>query len=267
MPPSCCRDTPVSFALTPLRLVLCSYNLWNVERWPEREPALRGFLQRFTPDLLAVQELRAETRDCIDATLPAHARVHDDFPGWSRESNLWWHDGLLERAQHGAEEYGSHESTRRLFWVRLRRRDNGRTLLAATVHLTPDFPDDERGRAQALRLQQTRAIVEALDTIRGPDEPTWLLGDLNEAVQPGRLLHRAGLRSCFSALGLQPPPTFPAVPTAGKAPDDYRYNACYDWILARGPVRPLAAHSPHFFHGDIAPSDHWPVVAVYDWAS
>lgn len=253
--------------LIPLRLCLCSYNLWNVERWPEREPALRRFLDRFTPDILAVQELRAETRDCIDDNLSTHSRVHDDLPGWTGESNLWWHHGLFSEVEHGAEEYGSHESARRLFWVRLRRRDSGDTLVAATAHLSPDFPDDETGRAQALRLQQTGAIATALADIRGRDEPTWLLGDLNEAVQPGRLLHRAGFRSCFSALGLQPPPTFPALPTAGKAPEDFLYNACYDWVLARGPVRPLAAHSPHCFHGDVSPSDHWPIVAVYEWSA
>lgn len=251
--------------MIPLRLSLCSYNLWNVERWPEREPALRQFLQRFTPDILAVQELRRESRDCIDETLEGHARVHNEAPGWTCESNLWWNDTLFEHVEHGAEEYGSHETTRRLFWARLRRRDDDRTMVAATVHLTPDFPDDTSGRAQALRLQQTSSIIDSLAGIRGGDEPAWLMGDLNEAVQPGRLLHRAGFRSCFSALGLQPPPTFPALPTAGKAPEDFLYNACYDWILARGPVRPLAAHAPRCFHGDISPSDHWPVVTIYEW--
>lgn len=251
----------------PLRLSLCSFNLWNVERWPEREPVLRQFLQLFTPDLLAVQELRAETRDCVDGTLVRHQRVHDKLPGWTCESNLWWNGDLLEPVEHGAPEYGSHETTRRLFWVRLRRRDNGATLLAATVHLTPDFPDDETGRAQALRLKQTRAILEHLETLSAPDEPTWLLGDLNEAVQPGRLFHRAGFRSCFSALGLQPPPTFPAMPTAGKAPADFLYNACYDWILARGPARPITADSPHYFHNDLSPSDHWPIVSIYELES
>lgn len=247
-----------------LRFSLCTYNLWNVERWPTREAALRSFLERFRPDLLMVQELRAETRDCIDEVLAAHERVHDDLPGWTVESNLWWNRALFERVEHGAPEYGSHEPARRLFWTRLRRTDADATLLLATVHLTADSPGDESGHGQALRLQQTRTIIEILSELRRPNEPAWLAGDLNEAVQPGRLLHRAGFVSCFSALGLQPPPTFPAVPTAGKAPHDFLYNACYDWILTAGPARPLAAHSPHFFHGDVSPSDHWPVVAVYE---
>lgn len=246
------------------RYSLCTYNLWNVERWSARQPALRGFLRRFRPDLLAVQELRPETRDSIDEVLTEHARVHDELPGWSGESNLWWNNALFEPVEHGAPEYGSHEASRRLFWVRLRRTDADATLLLATVHLTADFPDDESGRGQALRLQQTRNIIDILAGLRGPNEPSWLTGDLNEAVQPGRLLHRAGFVSCFSALGLQPPPTFPAVPTAGKAPRDFLYNACYDWILAAGPVRPLAAHSPHYFEGDVSPSDHWPILAVYE---
>ena len=250
--------------MPPLRLSLCSYNLWNVERWPQREPALRGFLQRFGPDVLAVQELREPTRDCIDRTLAAHARVEDALPGWACESNVWWRGNLLDYVEHGAIDFGSHEPTRRLFWVRLRPRGATPSLLVATAHLTHDMPGEDTGRCQALRLRQTRAIIDALADLRRPDEATWLLGDLNEAVQPGRLLHQAGYTSCFAALGLQPPPTFPAIPTAGKAPADFLYNACYDWILAAGPVRPLAAHSPHFFHGDLAPSDHWPVLAVYE---
>ena len=250
--------------MRPLRLSLCSYNLWNVERWPQREPALREFLRRFSPDVLAVQELREVTRDCVDAALPDHDRVVDDLPGWSCEGNLWWRRGLLAYLEHGAAEFGSHEPARRLFWLRLRPADAPATLLLGTVHLTHDFPEEESGRCQALRLQQTRAVIEILEELRRPGEPTWLMGDFNEAAQPGRLLHQAGYRSCFAALGLQPPPTFPAVPTAGKAPADFVHNACYDWIMAAGPARPLAAHSPRFFHGDLAPSDHWPVLAVYE---
>lgn len=252
--------------MVPPRFSLCTCNLWNRERWPEREPALRGFLQRFRPDVLAVQELCAETRACIDDALGLHERVRDKQPGWTTESNLWWRRDLFEKLAHGTEPFGSQKSERRLFWVRLRWRADGadgRTLLLGTFHLAADRPED-RGGGQALRLQQTEAILEALRVVRTVDEPTWLLGDLNEAVQPARRLHAAGFMSCFAALGLEPPPTFPALPTSGKAPHDLLYNACYDWILARGPVRPLAAHSPHTFDGDLSPSDHWPIVAVYE---
>jgi len=248
----------------PLRLSLCTCNLWNTERWPEREPALRQFLGLFAPDILGVQELRAETRDCIDGVLATHARVVDDFAGWTCESNLWWHDGLLEHVAHGAEDYGSHEATRKLFWVRLRRRDNGATLVAATAHLTHTSHPDEAATGHSPRIAQTRAIVAALEEIAWAREPVWFMGDFNDPYQPTSILHEAGFPSCFAALGLQPPPTFPAIPAANKAAGEHQYNACFDWITARGAVRPVAAHSPHMFAGDLSPADHWPIVAVYD---
>jgi hypothetical protein len=40
----------------PLRVSFCTYNLWNTERWPEREPALRDLL---TP---ALSKLEAHDR-------------------------------------------------------------------------------------------------------------------------------------------------------------------------------------------------------------
>ena len=250
--------------MTPLRASLCTYNLWNTQRWPEREPALRQFLQRFRPDILGVQELRAETRDCIDAALADHARVEDDFAGWTCESNLWWHAGLFERVGHGAADYGSHEDTRKLFWVRLRRRDGGGTLVAATAHLTHTSHPDEAQTGRSPRIDQTRSILATLEALVGDDEPAFVMGDFNDAYHPSRLLHEAGYTSCFADLCLQPPATFPAIPTAAPGAGVHQYNACFDWITANGRARPVAAHSPHCYRGDMSPADHWPVLAVYE---
>ncbi|MDZ7747888.1 MAG: hypothetical protein U5K43_02835 [Halofilum sp. (in: g-proteobacteria)] len=229
--------------MTPLRVSVCSYNLWNTERWPAREPALRQFLERFEPDLLGVQELRPETRDCIDTVLAGHDRVVDELAGWSGEGNLWWRRALFEHVEHGAPGFGSHEPDRRLFWVRLRRADAGGTVIAATAHLTHTSHEDEARTGQSPRIAQARAIVEALEALVRPGEPAWFMGDLNDPYHPGRILHEAGYVSCFAALGLQPPPTFPAIPTAWKAAGEHQFNACFDWIAANAAARPLAAHA------------------------
>ncbi len=39
---------------------------------------------------------------------------------------------------------------------------------------------------------------------------------------------------------------------------------CVDWITANNQARALAASVPHFYLNDAAPSDHWPVQAVYE---
>lgn len=248
----------------PERLSVCTYNLWNTQRWPEREPALRQFLECFTPDVLATQELRAETRDCIDAVLTEHERVADAFVGWTNESNIWWRSERFAYVEHGAADYGSHEASRRLFWVRLRVQGSDRTCVMATAHLTHQSHPDEAATGASPRIQQTRAILETMAARVGPGEPAWVMGDFNDALHPTRLLHAAGYTSCYTDLAVQPPPTFPALPTARRAADEPLFNVCYDWITANAHARAICAQTPHCFYGDGAPSDHWPVVAVYE---
>ncbi|MEX1082108.1 MAG: endonuclease/exonuclease/phosphatase family protein [Halofilum sp. (in: g-proteobacteria)] len=248
----------------PLRLSICTYNLWNDQRWPERERALREFLARFSPDVFGVQELCPATRDCIDSALSGHARVEDDFTGWHHQGNLWWRRDILEYVEHGAAEYGSHDPSRGLFWARLRRADTGATVVASTAHLSHTSRDEETATGQSPRVDQARATVAALAEIVAPGEPAWFMGDFNDPYHPSSILHAAGYSSCFADLALQPPPTFPALPTAARALDGHLSNSCYDWITANAHTRAIAAHSPHMFCGDLAPSDHWPIVAVYE---
>ena len=69
----------------PIRLSIATYNLWALDRWPARKPALGQFVDLFRPDVLCVQELRAETQSFLDQAMPRHNRVHDDLPGWPSE--------------------------------------------------------------------------------------------------------------------------------------------------------------------------------------
>jgi endonuclease/exonuclease/phosphatase (EEP) superfamily protein YafD len=36
-----------------------------------------------------------------------------------------------------------------------------------------------------------------------------------------------------------------------------------DWMFHRGPIWPMLAEVVDFFEGDIAPSDHKPIIATY----
>ncbi len=248
----------------PLRISICTYNLWNRQRWPAREPALRQFLARFQPDILCTQELQPETRDCIDDVLSGHIRVKDDPAGWNRESNIWWRADLFRRLAHGIEDIGHDEPDRGLFWVRLARPDRNDTLFVATTHLTHPRNEREAETGQSPRIGQARAMIDALDRVVGDGEAAWVSGDFNDAVHVPAMLHEAGFRACFSDLAVQPPPTFPALPTATVGPGEYFTSATFDWITAQGPVRVLAASSPQQFTNDLSPSDHWPVLAVYE---
>ncbi len=66
--------------MIPNRVSIASYNLWNTECWPQREPALRKFLTSFYPDILCLQEIRPETIDCIRDTISNHCHVEDPLP-------------------------------------------------------------------------------------------------------------------------------------------------------------------------------------------
>jgi exonuclease III len=249
----------------PTRLSFLTYNLWNVQRWPQREQVLRSFFRRFRPDIFCLQELRIETRDALDEAMTGYRRVEDAFPGWMRESSIYWNSSLLEEVQHGAEEIGIEtDAYRRLFWARLKVRDTGRTLFVSTAHYTYQEHPDEMRTGRSPRADQARRTVQALNGLSRDGEPVFFLADLNDPVLPVRILHEAGYQNCFSRLGLLPPPTWPALPTARVSPWEMITNQTIDWIVSNDKSRPIAAGVPQYFQEDISPSDHWPVQALYE---
>jgi hypothetical protein len=247
------------------RLSLITYNLWNVQRWPAREPALRGFFRRFRPDIFCLQELRIETRDVLDEAMSGYRRVEDSFPGWMRESNIYWNSDLLEEVQHGAEDIGiESDAYRRLFWARLRVRDTGRTLFVSTAHFTYQGHPEELKSGISPRPEQARRAGRVLKSLVRESEPGFFLGDLNDPFAPVQLLSEVGYTDCFARLELLPPPTWPALPTARVSPWEVITNQTIDWVLSNERARPVAACVPQYFLEDFTPSDHWPVQAIYE---
>ena len=250
--------------MPPFRISIVTYNIWLMQRWAVRAPALRGFLATFSPDILCLQELQPESRDFIDATLPAHQRVDDTYRGWATESNIYWRDSLFTRIEHGIEDAAIADGDRRLFWARLQVRDLDRSILVATAHLTSQRNKVECETGQSPRVEQMRRIIAALKRLNHAHEPLFFMGDMNDPVHPPRMLDEAGYKSCFAALGVQAPPTFQCYPTSDVPPGNRVVNQCIDWLVANREARAVAAAVPHFYLKDAAPSDHWPVHAVYE---
>ena len=249
----------------PLRISLVSYNIWADHRWDFRKAALRQFLELFSPDVLCLQELRLSSRNVIDETLSGHTRVDDAFEGWTTESNIYWRESLFAEIEHGAEDVEIREpGLRRLYWVRLHVNGLGRSMLVATAHLTNKRHPDEVKTGLSPRVGETNRIIEQLKRLNREREPLFFMGDMNDAVHASNLLAHEGYTSCFAALGLQPAPTFKVYPTAAVAPGALPINQCIDWLVANGEARCVSASIPHFFEEDDAPSDHWPVHAVYE---
>jgi hypothetical protein len=170
----------------------------------------------------------------------------------------------LTEIEHGAEDVGLLEQDRRLFWVRLQLQGQEGTLFVSTAHFTYQGNPRERETGLSPRLEQARRTVEALRRLVRDQEPAWFMGDLNDPVHPVRILDEAGYKSCFSTLGLLCPPTFPCYPTANVPAGTRVFNQTIDWIVSNQHARAIAAQVPQCYHGDVAPSDHWPVLAVYE---
>jgi endonuclease/exonuclease/phosphatase family metal-dependent hydrolase len=248
----------------PVRLSILTYNLWNTRRWPEREQALRHFFRRYRPDIFCLQELRAETRAALDDALPDYRRVQDSNPGWEVESSIYWNASLLEEVEHGLDDIAIDSNEHRgLFWARLRLKATGSTLFASTAHYTYQEHPDELASGQSPRVRQAHRTIQVLKERVQAGEAAFFTGDLNDPVVPSFLLTQAGYRSVFAVLGLVPPPTWPAFPTAQERPFERITTQTLDWIFANDRAWPVAAASPHFYHGDYTVSDHWPVQAVY----
>jgi len=249
--------------MIPTRISLITYNLWLTQRWPARAPALERFLTLFTPDVLCVQELQRPTQEFLDQILSGYARVHDPFPGWTTESNIYWASTAFERVEQGAEEVGHLEPERRLFWVRLRVKPSQKTIFVATAHLTTARHREEAETGASPRVRQLNRIAGELTRLVREGEPAFFMGDMNDPWHPQRILMQAGFVSCFAALGMQSPPTFQCYPTANVQPGEQTITEAIDLIVANKYARAIAASVPQCYAGDLAPSDHWPVQAIY----
>lgn len=250
--------------MVPTRLSLITYNLWLTERWPARAGALKRFLKLFAPDMLCVQELQRPTQEFVDGVLKEHDRVRDPFSGWTTESNIYWSNALFESVEYGAEDVGHLEPQRRMFWARLRLKPSSKTIFVATAHLTSPRHRDEGESGVSPRVRQLKRIANELTQLVRQAEPAFFMGDMNDAWHPQRILGQAGFVSCFAALGMQSPPTFQCYPTANVQPDQPTVTEAIDLIVANKYARAVAASVPQCYGEDTAPSDHWPVQAVYE---
>lgn len=245
--------------------VAMTYNLWSSHWWPQREAALRAFFATRAPDILAVQELRPETRDVLDEVLPQHVRVDDEFAGWAWESNIWWRASLFELDGSGAEDVGIRSDLRRLFWVRLRPRTLDDTrVLVATAHFTWPGHKLEQETGVNPRVGEAEHTVAALNRLAG-ENACIFLGDLNDHHYPVRIFRDAGMHDCFSVLGQVSPFTAPVaalVPADGQSATDI-VPRVIDYQFHRGPLTVRTAEVADFFYQQTSPSDHKPVIATY----
>ena len=153
-----------------------------------------------------------------------------------------------------------------MFWARLRIKPSQKAIFVATAHLTSAKHSDETETGVSPRVRQLKRIADELARLVREGEPAFFMGDMNDAFHPQRILMQAGFVSCFAALGMQSPPTFKCYPTANVQPGEPTVTEAIDLIVANKHARAIAASVPQCYAGDLAPSDHWPVQAIYQLA-
>jgi len=255
--------------VSALTFIAQTHNLWGDHHAEERVAAMRALYERRAPDLLATQETRRWSRDLLDEVMPGHDRVHDDFPGWESQSNLWWDRELFSEVEHGAIDVGIHDSHARLFWVRLQVQGAPQTILWTTAHLSYSGNAVEVETGVNQRTPQAHRVVEELSTLARDDEPVFFASDTNAIATAIWVIGNAGYLDAFTALNRQAPPTHPVIPnpfmtTVGtpKSPIASPQKTI-DYIFFRGPVRARSAEVVEFFDRGIAPSDHYPVASTF----
>lgn len=251
--------------MIPTRLSIMTLNLWREKYWEQRQDAIGHLFYRFQPDIFCVQEIRGQSRTFLDKALPRYERIHDDFLGWMCESNIYWKSELFDKIEYGLEDVGILEKYRRLFWVRLRLGNLGHTIFVSTAHLTYKEHPEEIKLGYSPRLSQAQKIVSTLKILSGEQEPTFLMGDFNDDFHPVHILFGAGYESCFGALGIQSPPTWPSCPSLARATNGPPAAQVLDWIVSNNYARAIVAQVPRFVYKGVAPSDHWPVIAMYEF--
>lgn len=252
--------------------VVQTHNLWG-DAWPEeRTESLRKLYELRAPDLLATQELRGWSRDVLDAAMPNHRRVEDEFPGWEKQSNLWWNTEVFAYVEHGAEDVGILDDSARLFWVRLHHLATDSTLIMSTAHLTWPGHKVEQGDGVNLRVPQAKRIIAELDRMAAEGEAVFFSVDINDIAGPLWAFGNAGYLDSFSALGRYSPVTHPVIPSGFGEGIGTRLSPvasppkAIDWIYSRGPVQARVSEVVEFFHRGVAPSDHYPVAAAFTLA-
>jgi endonuclease/exonuclease/phosphatase family metal-dependent hydrolase len=160
--------------------------------------------------------------------------------------------------------------------------DGSTEMIISTAHFPWVGGKEELETGVNPRVAVTHNVVRSLDQLKtklevvrqGASESTereidplplvFFMGDLNEAYVPARIMRGGGYQDCFTALGLPNITTHPARPSSAR--EENLPDRALDWVFASAHARPVLANvlKNCFYGGHLHPSDHFPVMAVYD---
>ena len=154
--------------------------------------------------------------------------------GWFHEGNIIYNAKMFEIIECGERDIGQKEDDRRLFWARLRVKQEDTiesTMLFATAHYTWQGHRAEWESDVNLRKSQARKTAEALNELQKDDEPCFFGGDLNESYWPRAVLNQHNFVDCFEPLQFAKTKTHPMRPSV--AHEGNNADSVLDWVFAR----------------------------------
>lgn len=267
------QGTPAPAQATELLAV--TWNLRYAARdaypWAEERLGLTLELWRAKdPDIVGIQEgLYGQVRD-LERELPAWAWIGLGRQGGSRGEHcaifyrharfepreldhLWLSD---TPSTIGSRSYGN-VIVRMATWVRFLDRESGAELTVLNTHF-----DHQSEPARERSAEQIARLLIAF----GLEAPLIVLGDFNAPALHSKpyelLVEGASLTDAWLAAPERDPELATYHGYRGPQP-----GARIDWILHRGPLRPLEARLWTFERAGRFPSDHFPVAVRFALAS
>ncbi len=261
----------LSVPLTAAELRVMTYNIRlpsksdGANYWENRKQVAVEMLRRYDPDLFGTQELFYEQGEYLAAQLPDYR-----WFGRSRRGNhedehmgVFYKPAKLELLEKGdfwlsetPDEPGSMSWNvslpRMVTWGRFRLKETGTEFYFLNTH----FPH-RRQDAEA-RVKCAEVIVRFLTKLPA-GIPVVLTGDFNDPAG-GKVyaLLTGKLRDARAAAAKKAGPEGTFHGFTGK-PGEARI----DWILFRAPWKVIRAETVTFHSGELYPSDHFPVLAVF----
>jgi endonuclease/exonuclease/phosphatase family metal-dependent hydrolase len=244
--------------------------------WGNRANLVVETVLRASPDVVGFQEIDTQSYASLREMLVGYKHMPGEWvagtrtPGWC---TIFWRTAVFEPLNSGTFWLSDTPDEPSLSWdveyplivqwVRLRHRENGRSLLHFNTHLE-DGAGGERQRQLSSQL-----MVQRVETMQKEGEVVVLTGDFNcdaESWAYGHFLAN-GFVDSYLALGHEEATTFHGF--EGEGYDGRRWGGDtphwrVDWILVRGALKLMDAAIIRDARPPLYPSDHYPVMAALE---
>ena len=240
--------------------------------WPRRKRLVAETIERFSPQVVGLQEALDEQIEYLDAMLPAYRWLGIDRGlngglGLSESTPIFYRYAELSPIESGNFWLTSTPDTppvrrgrgrrrrcggRIVTWARFHHRETGRQVYVFNTHLTL-----RRGRSQLDSVDLIATRVAALPA----GTAVMVMGDFNNSAEDSDTWRTATARGLRDAWVLADETRGPTMTYGAFGPPADELTERVDWILVGGPVDVRWVETVLYNDDGRFPSDHYPVAA------